>query len=95
MCNILLLQTKVICLSWMLKRVKAAAIWASLHWPAGSLKPANREGEVNYPHWLVLEVVAVQDSFEITKVMIHIGTAGLILLLFFLRPNGGWKLRTR
>ena len=79
----------------MLKRVKAAAIWASLHWPAGSLKPAAREGEVNYPHWLVLEVVAVQDSFEITRVKVHVGTTGLTLLHIFLRPNGGWKLNIR
>lgn len=93
--SVLLLQTKVICLSWQLKRVKAAAIWASLHWPAGSLKPANRKGEVNYPHWLVLEVVTVQDSFGIPRVMILLGAAGLILFYIFLRPNGVWELSIR
>lgn len=93
--NVLLLQTKVICLSWQLKRVKAAAIWAPLHWPAGSLKPANRKGEVNYPHCLVLEVVTVQDSFGIPRVMILLGTAGLILFHIFLRPNDVWKLSIR
>lgn len=39
---------------------------------AGSVQPANGEGAVNHPHWLVLEVVAVQDGFGITRVMIHI-----------------------
>lgn len=93
--NIQLLQAKIICLSWQLKRVKAAAIWASLHWPAGSLKPANWKGKVNYPHWLLLEVVTLQDSFGILRVMIFLETVGLILFYIFLRPNGVWRLTIR
>lgn len=89
-----LLQTKVICLSWQLQRVKAAAIWASLPWPAGSLEPAN-QGEVNYPHWLGSEVLTVQDSSGILRVMILLGTVGLILFSIFLSPNGAWKLSIR